>query len=284
MNRRAPRWWGALSRNERRLGAWTLLLGVTLLLALTGVRPPSAPPLYDGLGFPDEVYRWVVPPAGAPATPAAGRAAFDVPVTAGRSAAGQGASPEQGPQVALAVGSGALDVHALGAEAAVRVAAEPVSPPAGRPTYGQLVSNVYRIRATSASGAPVPIGAGGHVVVNLRADKATRDPVVISEWDGATWQQLRSYQVGTEIYAAELPGWGELAAVRLAPGVSPQLPATAAAAPGSAGPGASGPAQAGPWWRSPVAGVVGGGLVLVVAAGLVILRRLAGSGSDAAHA
>ena len=27
-------------------------------------RPPHAPPLYDGLGFPDEPYRWVLPPQG----------------------------------------------------------------------------------------------------------------------------------------------------------------------------------------------------------------------------
>ena len=51
------------------VGAVVRMLVAAALLGLGWLLTPrTAPPLYDGVGFPDEPYRFVVAPAGAPKT------------------------------------------------------------------------------------------------------------------------------------------------------------------------------------------------------------------------
>lgn len=130
-------------RSRQRLLAAVAAVGVAWLVA------PGAVPLYDGLNFPDEPYRFVSPPAGYQKTP---------PPTTGRgsSAVDDGSNAvtiyvdtdEQAPQLSvvlpgrvLAVGDGARTVT---------VSAVPVAPDR-QPSKGTIDGNVYRV---SAEGTP----------------------------------------------------------------------------------------------------------------------------------
>ncbi len=275
------------ARAARRRGWLVLLVAVLALGASVAVRPPHAPPLYDGIGFPDEPYRWVQPPPGQPRTAAAPTPArATVSVTAGAdgpvSAASRGFSSEQGPQVALAVNPGAFALPA--GVRAVELTATPEAVPDVEPADGTVVSNLYRLTASAdgTAGADVPLAPDGVVVVNLRAYAATRQAVVLCTWDGSAWHQVPTKQVGTEIYAAELTRIGPFALVRLDVGVAP----TVAAPTPSASAGGSGDVASGSGGASGSSGASGGTLLLVVggvvvllAGALLVLRR--GAGADA---
>jgi hypothetical protein len=236
-----------------RPGRVTLLAAVAALALVVLVRPPNAPPLYDGLGFPDEPYRWVTPPAGAAATAPATSATATLDLAgAGGSPAARAFSAEQGPQVAFALAAGALTVALATSQLTLTVT--PAAPPAA-PAGGSLASNLYRFQAAPLPLSAVRVAAGRQVVVNLRADQATSRTVVLETWDGRGWSQVATQQVGADIYAAQLSGLVPFALVRLDPGV----PVTAApAAPGPSGPAATGPS-------GPAAAAGGAGVAAVAA-------------------
>lgn len=211
-------------------GWLVVLLGLVAAVTVAVVSPPHRPPLYDGLGFPDELYRWVETPPGAQrAEREATGIRVHIPVDASGSNAEQRAfSAEQGPQVALDVPQHALAV--AGGSRSVTLTAVPEAAPTAPPA-GTVVSNLYTIRAR-ADGRRVELTRGHTVTVNLRADQATRDAVVLEAWDGSVWRQVYTRQVGMDIYAALLPSFGSVALVRLDPGVQPTVappPATSSA-------------------------------------------------------
>jgi hypothetical protein len=255
-----------------------LLVAVLALGATVGFRPPHAPPLYDGIGFPDEPYRWVEPPSGVQNTVAAPTvAAATVKVSKSGSSGpvslqSRGFSAEQGPQVAFAVGEGTFE-PAPGTTA-VDVKATPKAPPSTPPTGGSVVSNLYAFTATSG-GKKVPLAAAASVVVNLRADAPTDQTVVVCTWDGTRWNQQPTRQVGTEIYAAQLATLDPVALVKLDRGVAPTVaaPTPAATADGPADPSAT-PAADGASSRTLLLTI--GGIVVLLAAALLVLRRRTG--------
>ena len=276
--------------SRRRPAVLVLLLAVLALAAVVAARPPHAPPLYDGLGFPDEPYRWVAPPPGAERTPLATGAVVPVHVRGGTSDVAQALSAEQGPQVAIAVATGAFAVPA--GVTSVTLRAVPRAVPGTAPVGGEVVSNLYDITATAGS-APVALAHGQTLLVNLRAEAATTRDVVICRWTGRRWEEIPTQQVGTEIYAARLPALGPVAVVRLDPGVRPTVaalgdapraagaaappgPSAVAVAPGAAtasgGPGAS------------LLLIVLGGVVIALVAGLLVVRRRTTAGAPDADA
>src|SRR5581483_6600436 len=82
------------------------------LVALRGVwlaAPPHGVPLYDGIGFPDEPYRYVDPPAGSKATPAPTLATASTDAANGSNPhAFYANSAEVGPQIAIFLGPNAV--------------------------------------------------------------------------------------------------------------------------------------------------------------------------------
>jgi hypothetical protein len=261
--------------------ALVLILAVLALAATVVARPPHTPPLYDGLGFPDEPYRWVVPPPGFNRTPlAATEAVVRVPVSGGANVAGQALSGEQGPQVAVAVSPGAFAVPARVSSVTLRAVPQPV--PAVPPDRGQVDSNLYVLTA-QAAGKAVPLAPGHTVLVNMRAERATDQAVVICRWTGRQWEQVPTARVGVDIYAAQLEAVAPVAVVRLDRGVTPTVPALAGGSSGSnpGVPGQTAGASAGA--RAPAAGSDGGpganmlwlalGVIVVVLAGTLLLVR-----------
>jgi hypothetical protein len=273
----------AMTRRRRPAPAvLVLLLAVLALAATVTARPPHAPPLYDGLGFPDEPYRWVVPPSGSSRTPlAATEAVVRVPVGGGVNVAGQALSGEQGPQVAVAVSSGAFAVPA--GVSSITLRAVPEAVPAVTPNRGQAVSNLYALTA-EAAGKPVHLAPGHTLLVNMRAERATDQAVVICRWTGRQWEQLSTARVGVDIYAAKLTALAPVAVVRLERGVNPTVPAltsrSTSSNPGVPGQGAAAGASTGATRTASGSGPgstmlwLGLGVIVVaLAGGLLLVRR-----------
>jgi hypothetical protein len=248
--------------------------------------PPHSPPLYDGLGFPDEPYRWFQAPDGADQTPQWTPATTHVYVNAdGTTTAARGFSDEQGPQVAFAFADGALTARAGSHTTTVQAVA--VTNPAAPPPDGQLVSNVYQLTATTDSGNPVTITSGNRIIVNLRADKPTPDPVVFETWTSNSWQQVPTSQVGTDIYAAGLDAFGQVALVRLKPGA--KITATMTASPADnlrdSQAGARPPAafaEPGSGSSRPLFLAIGAAALLLAVGLLLVRRRVARQAASAA--
>lgn len=182
--------WRAATTKTRRITAgrlWRVALAVAALAAAWLVTP-SAVPLYDGVGFPDEPYRYVDPPAGYQTTPPPTRAFGSVPAAkiaaGGETTPAPGAGPtapaahsastrdigvksaEYGPQVELYVAKGALTGPA--GVRGYQISAIPVAP-SGNATGGQvdpdvrIDGDVYRVDINCSSrppGGPGPAPAG----------------------------------------------------------------------------------------------------------------------------
>lgn len=219
-----------------------LALAGGLLLLLGWLAAPSGPPLYDGIGFPDEPYRYAGLTRSAAPTPPPSVGRTSLTVTAGSNAdQTYVSSDEQGPQVTVFVSQ-----RLLGAAGATRidVSVTPTAPDGS-------ISNVYVLAATSDAGPVQMAQPPDSAVVQLRAPSAPPPPAVLAyrAVGGSGWQLLPTSRVGTEIYQARLVGLGNYALV-----AAPVLPARA-------DPGVSTPALLGLAL-----------LVLVLVMALVVLR------------
>ena len=189
-----------------------LLLAAVAVLALGwAIAPRSALPLYDGVGFPDEPYRFVQPPTGAPATKPPTTARGSAPVHGGRAGTLTASSAEQAPQVSVNIPAGKLRIP--GSAAKVTLAAAPARPlPA--PRGGYLWSDVYDITATP----PARLAAGyPQATITLRAATAQRPVPRIAYYATGRWTLLPTFATGRDIYAAELPRLASYAVIGTAP-------------------------------------------------------------------
>jgi hypothetical protein len=240
----------------RRVLAALALLGVAWLV--TG--PTGRPPLYDGIGFPDEPYRYVKPPAGA--TAARPTVAEDTEPVVGRPSDLTPVSLEKGPQIQVYLPGAALQAPA-GAKL-VTARAEPLAPVAPLPTDGTIWGNVVRLSVTTAQG-PVQVVPSGATspYLDLRAPTAEQPGPVVEAFRDGAWHQLVTHRDGNDIYGAEIPGIGEYALVRLTD------PAARLGGPGQGSGGSSGSASGSA--LSPIV-VIAGGALLVVALGIIAVR------------
>jgi hypothetical protein len=249
------------SMPSMRAGTGWLFTAAAALLAAWLVAP-AAVPLYDGIGFPDEPYRFVEPPAGYRTTPPPTKAFGSVPAVTpdGRSANGQdlyAKSAEQGPQVEMYVSKGGLTGPAIARS--YRISAVPVAPgrrtAAGPPAGGgpRIDGDVYRVTTgcsslPSTNPGPVPAKANCRVKIipngsrrfawiALRATSTRRPgPVFLYRpTPSATWQRLPTDRAGNDIYATTLRGDGDYAltfpAAAQSPGAKRSSPSSASGGP-----------------------------------------------------
>jgi hypothetical protein len=191
--------------------------GLLVALGVAWLAGSGVVPLYDGIGFPDQPYRFVgTPPAGVKHGPPA-TAHFEV-----TSATLKGtntdrldvASDEQGPQVLLVLPPGVAHVDRDGPVTAhVDAIASDVQPSAGA-----IDGNIYRISLTAAPGTKVTTGAGaGAALVYLRAvSLMPAEPVTEFRPSAkAAWRQLGSRRSGQDVFVAAFVGPGDYALVHL---------------------------------------------------------------------
>jgi hypothetical protein len=186
---------------------------VTLVVAWIVAPAGPRPPLYDGVGFPDEPYRYVDAPAGTkPTQPPTGAVDIEPVNTAVLTVVSQ----EQGPQVQAQIPTTSLTLP----PGATRISArfQPLAPTPPLPPDGTIWGNVYRLTMTSSEG-PVGIqnaSTSDHVpYIDLRAPTADQPAPVIEAYVLSAWHRLPTNRDGNDIYGAKLIGVGDYAVVRL---------------------------------------------------------------------
>ncbi|MBV9293133.1 MAG: hypothetical protein JO222_11840 [Frankiales bacterium] len=229
------------------------LLAAVAALAAVWVVGPATAPIYDGIGSPDQPYRYVKAPPGYKGDGKKPTTATQViPVVNGKNRAGYLNSGEYGPQVDVYVQPGSLGVPP--GATSVTLKATPLAPSAPLPKVGTIVSNVYRITALAGT-TPVPITGTGErgVYIQLRAPDARQPGPVFEHRTAAGWQREKTARSGNDIYQS--PGireFGDWALVK--------LPA-AASAKRSAGGGVN-------------VGLLAAGIGVLVLAGVILVIRL----------
>jgi hypothetical protein len=193
---------------------WTLV-GVAALV-LAWVLAPAAVPIYDGAGFPDEPYRYVKPPAGAKPTPppTTAKAALAVDAQGRTTSSGYSNSSEQGPQIVLYVPAGSLQAPA-GAKS-VEVSETPLAPSPPLPADGTIVTNVYRVAATSTGPVKIVGQGSAHLpALQMRAPSTRQPGPVFEHRTGAGWKRYPTLRIGQDIYQTTAPELGDWALVQL---------------------------------------------------------------------
>jgi hypothetical protein len=217
-------------------------LAVALLIVAIGrLASPAAVPVYDGIGNPDQPYKY----AGRSGAPAP--ATTTVPVSAGASGPLEVRSSEMGPQLLVQLAAGAFQAptHTL------TVTATPMQGDGTTVPEGTIDGNVYRFTATP--GAVLrPDRALGFLF--LRAAVMTRpNPVVVHRSsDSGPWEKVKTVRAGTDILSTPFKALGDYAVVR-PPGAKPL----------SQGGGLSGLRLA----------LLAGGVVVLVGITVLVLRR-----------
>ena len=206
----------SLHRQVSRRGAnapWSaLLLAAAAVVVLLGwLLTPHPVPLYDGVGFPDEPYRYVQPPSASLKTAKApGSDAVRVVVAQGMSATVLSLSTgESGPQAMVSLPPGSAAAATGPIEASLRPEA-PTDPPRGQVITG----NVYDFAAT-AGGAPVRFTqtASKGLIVLRAPNENAHEVLVFRTGKTQPWKAQPTSRVGRDIWAAAPPGPGEYALV-----------------------------------------------------------------------
>jgi hypothetical protein len=185
--------------SARRLGLAVLLVAAGRLLS------PDAVPVYDGIGQPDEPYRFVAPPADAPKTAPPTVARASSPVKDGRSAYGMSAaSAEVGPQFSLFVPPQSLATKAR----TVSVRVEPRAP-SDQPPGARIDGNVYQV--SLLADAPVQLtDKAALATLYLRATTAKQPPpkMEFRSSQGEPWKTIRTVRGGQDVYVSSFEGPG----------------------------------------------------------------------------
>ena len=217
------------SRQIRLLALAFAVLAVAWALTPVG----RTPPLYDGLGFPDQPYRFVQAPAGYEQTTAPSAASYDIAIKSGGSSTYDVASTELGPQVEVFVNQASLELPAGATVAKVR--ATPIATTT-QPSDGEVWGNVYHLTDDTDRGTG-RIRAGGELdSIRLRAPTGPPPVPAIEFNDGSRWRRLSTTKIGNDIYSAPLAGVGDYAVI--APPGQARV-STAPSATGAAGSGTS---------------------------------------------
>jgi hypothetical protein len=190
----------------------SIILVALVLLGVGWAVAPRPAPLYDGVGFPDEPYRFVQRPPGTRGTKPPTTAVATAGVSAGRNGPLNADSGESAPQVSVTIPAGMLLVPAgTGPVKLVAAPEKALPPPPGR----YLWSNVYDLTLTS----PATFTARADLVATiiLRAVSAQQPLPSIAWANGGHWTLLPTSPVGQDVYAATLTGVGRFAVLGEAP-------------------------------------------------------------------
>lgn len=188
----------------RRARPWFAAL---LLVTVGWLVSPSPVPVYDGVGVPDEPYRYVAPPAGLKATPDPTVATAVTPVKDGLLSRGViVTTAEQSPQFTLFVPGGALAAKA----GQITVTGTPVAP-TGPPPFGKAYGgNAYRVTFTDPAGPVTSTPLLASASLNMRApDTSTGWVMHYRADDGAKWQVRQTSRSGTDSFVSPFAGAGE---------------------------------------------------------------------------
>ena len=238
-----------------------------LLVAVAWLVTPHPVPLYDGVGIPDEPYRYVHTPVGAKRTAAPTGGTGRSAVTNGTNSSFLNVfTGESGPQATVNV----PDAGVAAPSGPVIVRITPLAP-SGQPPGSSLDGNLYQVDITSAHGPLSLTAAASQGAIYQRAPRQVPTEVVLyRSGPGQVWRGLETQQAGNDIWGAVPPGPGQFALSTKAPVV--QGPSAA-----GAGDAVPAPVHANnfPAWAVLLLGVL-----LALGAVILVIRRRANQAAD----
>jgi hypothetical protein len=198
---------------------WWLVVA-TFALVLAWMVAPAAIPIYDGIGNPDEPYRYLNPPASAKTTKTPGDARVVVAMSGGSSTAQYANTGESGPQLSLYMPPKALTASAT--TKAITVTVKPLAPSAPLPRDGKIVTNVYHLAATADDGHAVEVVGSGpsEPSLQMRAPDGRQPGPVFEHRTPTGWERARTIRIKFDVYQAQAPALGDWALVQLTSGAS----------------------------------------------------------------
>jgi hypothetical protein len=171
------------------------------------VAPPAGLPLYDGIGLPQEPYRFLQPPKGQSSGLPPSSIHRVLVVSNGISPIYKVGTSESPPQAYFIMQYRALKISP-GVKAII-IDVRAVPPPAPAPAGHVIDGNVYRYRVTTPSGADVPLRGGPKVGVELRGTGASGTPM-LAQYSGGGWKQLPTLVLlGENYYLANVHSLGD---------------------------------------------------------------------------
>ena len=203
----APGW--SLSRR----GAVRLWCAAAALL-VAWIATPGAVPLYDGIGIPDEPYRYVNPPAGSAKTPPPSSMSFSTPAENGTNpkafyASTKEVSAQFGVFVTKQTLQGPTTTKVL------RITGTPEAAPTAKTPYGVIDGNIFKVTLWADTSPTATLSAQGKdsLVYAMRATSAKIPAVtfLFRPTPSAAWVTVPNERLGTDSFQAYLQGSGEYA-------------------------------------------------------------------------
>ena len=200
--------------------ARSLLLAGAAVLGVALVAPTAAP-LYDGIGFPDEPYRYVLrPPGDSRETRPPSSVTMTATAAYGlNNEAVVGNCEEQSPQLGFYLPRGGLATSM--SPQSVEVRAVPLAPTV-QPLNGVVTGNAYAITATSQGGPVTTTAVAVNGVVMMRSDLGTGFTFEYQPQGSSVLQPLVTQQVSGDRFQTRFAGLGTYSLARLA---TPKVPA-----------------------------------------------------------
>lgn len=196
-------WWTSSVISARRRWA-----AGALLVALGALASPQLVPVYDGIGTPDEPYRYVATPASATKTAAPTSASGQSPLANGLTASAFSVqTAETGPQFQLFLPAGGLKATGTKLVITVTPKAPTDSPPSTKPD-----GNVYDVAVVSYPPGPVtltPEAALATMYLRATSQKTPQPDMYYRPTASSPWQALKTTAGGFDVRVVSFKGAGE---------------------------------------------------------------------------
>jgi hypothetical protein len=192
-----------------------LLLVSMLVIVGINIFSSHIVPIYDGVGFPDEPYRYVTPPAGqknSALSPSPAQVSVSLSNGTNQSDIGL-ASKEQGPQVNIYIYR--LALKGISASTKANIEAAPKSSSNLKTPVGNIAGNIYNLSAKANIGSLLfnPAKNKGYIDLRLPQDIIPPATMVYRENDTSKWKSLDTQRVGSDVYESSIVGLGDYALV-----------------------------------------------------------------------
>lgn len=180
------------------------LVGVAAV-AVGWLSTPQPVPIYDGLGLPDEPYRYAVAPAGTRHTPPPTGARDSLQIGGGRSTAGLTLQTrEVAPQFTVFLPLGSLVTE----RGPLAVSVEPV----GTQVVPGVVADGNSYRLTITGPTPVRLDDPdlvAHVLMRATTQRRPQPDIYFRPSARRAWQHLATTAAGLDVRSARLSGTGD---------------------------------------------------------------------------
>jgi hypothetical protein len=203
---------------------YTFLLASAACVILVSMFSSHVVPLYDGVGFPDEPYRYVSASANVQNSKLQpSPTSVSVAISGGTNQSDVSfSSKEQGPQVNIYIYGFALKNSVTNAKAFLQ--SQPKAPNGSKALNSAIAGNIYTfsyvIDRGNLSLKPTTNEQRGYIILRLPQQDGAYATMVYRPGKSAEWQKITTTKVGNDFYQGDIQGFGEYALVPVKSGPS----------------------------------------------------------------